>query len=942
MFKNSMDHHGDMGFSDSALPDDISELGGEMDFNEFSSSKNVNNASKSKRALNTDNGNDGNKRRFVWPDPLHRDFLAATFDIGLRHSTPKDIAALMSEHNGSFTAEQIDSHLQKLLMFRQRKKHTYVSFTDAARAQSQPGVMSNVGRGEGSTTSIASLHPVGRSSSKLANVAAVAGSAAIVETAVNESCAADTNTPGIAAVGLNNIWNCGVGSGGGGVDGALSEPSTLYGYSNPSYQTSTDARGDAYSGTNTAGIFPVSAASSSAVSAFESTYTDGTTALLSASQGKETTSDCLYTDIDSVHEAIAAQNEHVGALKELLRKQQLLYAVLAEKAHTLKRLTHASSASTRDTFSKLLNVATDHVPEVFMNKASILKMKNIRNASSNSDFKSSGHVVERGGSAFSAVADGLVRTGFPVSGSGSGSGLDPRAAASTLTAPTFAGAGGSSGTSSDGGSNGDKHVILSPPQFLSPNNSGYADCVEFGRVPYDAKRPAVKSKYLPAHLHEENRQHLLLQQLRNNGYLLHSGVVQPAVPSRFSLLPSVPSQGSSFIVPREAPTGRHDTGAQSTNFKPTWSSGNNASGPIISHSNGNIASFARDALFGTNDKDVESASNSINSKNKSVGDARNGMKFINIMRSQMDLHQKLLLTKQGQLLQHGGVDGYVLSPQDDQNSKHHGYVYTAEDNKLCFANKYNYSITKRPSSAKLVGSVTSSSGNMNENAGNNGSGGSGGAGKLGEEGVIRTETESAGNEEKGACLPVADDICERTSDGESGRKSTTSTLSATGGGGGGTVGKKVRLPPTTMIGMLYMAPPLYGDTDADGADTEPEMELDIEESRPKSAGGISSDFYNYPNKSSTQQFQQPQEQQHHHLHLQQYSSNAPHHNNNNNNNNNNNLLHQQNQQRHPMHQQQQQHQQQQPGNSTWDWEIPSSGATAAELDFDTELFSFLF
>lgn len=51
-------------------------------------------------------------KRFTWPDELHRDFVSAVFDVGLKHSSPSTILEHMPKHP-QITSERVKSHLQK-------------------------------------------------------------------------------------------------------------------------------------------------------------------------------------------------------------------------------------------------------------------------------------------------------------------------------------------------------------------------------------------------------------------------------------------------------------------------------------------------------------------------------------------------------------------------------------------------------------------------------------------------------------------------------------------------------------------------------------------------------------------------------------------------------------------------------------------------------------
>jgi SHAQKYF class myb-like DNA-binding protein len=64
-------------------------------------------------------------KRFTWPDELHRDFVSAVFDVGLKHSSPSAILSQMPEHEG-ITTERIKSHLQKYRVHRAKSKSEFM------------------------------------------------------------------------------------------------------------------------------------------------------------------------------------------------------------------------------------------------------------------------------------------------------------------------------------------------------------------------------------------------------------------------------------------------------------------------------------------------------------------------------------------------------------------------------------------------------------------------------------------------------------------------------------------------------------------------------------------------------------------------------------------------------------------------------------------------
>jgi SHAQKYF class myb-like DNA-binding protein len=68
-------------------------------------------------------------KRFTWPDELHRDFVAAVFDIGLKHATPSSVMEHMPSHE-QITTERIKSHLQKYRLHRHKSKEEFMSCYD--------------------------------------------------------------------------------------------------------------------------------------------------------------------------------------------------------------------------------------------------------------------------------------------------------------------------------------------------------------------------------------------------------------------------------------------------------------------------------------------------------------------------------------------------------------------------------------------------------------------------------------------------------------------------------------------------------------------------------------------------------------------------------------------------------------------------------------------
>ena len=74
---------------------------------------------------NTKDSKDSARRRFVWSVPLHQDFVAAVFDIGLKCASPKLLLEMMPVVDG-LTSEHIKSHLQKYRLHRQRSREEFL------------------------------------------------------------------------------------------------------------------------------------------------------------------------------------------------------------------------------------------------------------------------------------------------------------------------------------------------------------------------------------------------------------------------------------------------------------------------------------------------------------------------------------------------------------------------------------------------------------------------------------------------------------------------------------------------------------------------------------------------------------------------------------------------------------------------------------------------
>lgn len=69
-------------------------------------------------AMNAANNN--NKKRYVWPESLHKDFISAVFDVGLRVATVGELNNSLPELKGKISDRDYYALLQKLRVFRDR------------------------------------------------------------------------------------------------------------------------------------------------------------------------------------------------------------------------------------------------------------------------------------------------------------------------------------------------------------------------------------------------------------------------------------------------------------------------------------------------------------------------------------------------------------------------------------------------------------------------------------------------------------------------------------------------------------------------------------------------------------------------------------------------------------------------------------------------------
>ncbi|GMI40304.1 hypothetical protein TeGR_g9837, partial [Tetraparma gracilis] len=91
-------------------------------------------------------------KRFVWPDSLHKLFVQAVFDVGLKQSSPSAILAIMqprAPNPGDITTERLKSHLQKFRLHKGKSKGEFAdSYDDVLRRLEDGGDDGEPSRGE--------------------------------------------------------------------------------------------------------------------------------------------------------------------------------------------------------------------------------------------------------------------------------------------------------------------------------------------------------------------------------------------------------------------------------------------------------------------------------------------------------------------------------------------------------------------------------------------------------------------------------------------------------------------------------------------------------------------------------------------------------------------------------------------------------------------------
>lgn len=79
-------------------------------------------------------------KRFTWPEDLHRDFVSAIFDVGLKHSSPSTIMEYMPPHD-KINSERIKSHLQKYRLHRAKSREEFLtSYETSLKKMNESGL----------------------------------------------------------------------------------------------------------------------------------------------------------------------------------------------------------------------------------------------------------------------------------------------------------------------------------------------------------------------------------------------------------------------------------------------------------------------------------------------------------------------------------------------------------------------------------------------------------------------------------------------------------------------------------------------------------------------------------------------------------------------------------------------------------------------------------
>ena len=75
-----------------------------------------------------------------WDEDIHRSFVEAIFEIGLKHSSPSVIVENMITHPTNLTSERVKSHLQKMRLHRSKEKKRFLEDFDTFLRQALKGL----------------------------------------------------------------------------------------------------------------------------------------------------------------------------------------------------------------------------------------------------------------------------------------------------------------------------------------------------------------------------------------------------------------------------------------------------------------------------------------------------------------------------------------------------------------------------------------------------------------------------------------------------------------------------------------------------------------------------------------------------------------------------------------------------------------------------------
>ena len=81
-----------------------------------------------------DKGAPKRAKRSHWPEGLHRAFVSAVFEVGMKHSSPTALLDQMADNN-ELTVERVKSHLQKFRKNREKSHSEFIDSYDSALAR---------------------------------------------------------------------------------------------------------------------------------------------------------------------------------------------------------------------------------------------------------------------------------------------------------------------------------------------------------------------------------------------------------------------------------------------------------------------------------------------------------------------------------------------------------------------------------------------------------------------------------------------------------------------------------------------------------------------------------------------------------------------------------------------------------------------------------------